>query len=445
MATDCHTQLTFSFQPKIAVNFDGGEITTDTGLLLLREFDKQLGLTKPLKGLYNDWRHPGLIEHETEQMLCQRVYQIAAGYEDCDDADKLRTDPTLTTVVGRREALASQPTLSRLENHADWPTIGRLRDLSLRWFLKHGYGKKEVGEEIVLDCDATDDPCHGQQVFAFFHGKYHQYMYHPLFFFEGHTGLLLSARLRPGNAHCAAEIPRELRRLVPLLRRRFPNRPISYRADAASAMPEIYQTLESLKVRYAMGIGTNAVFKRKTERWLERAQRRYARSREAVRRYYSFRHRARSWRKHRRVLVKIEVGPVGRNVRFVVTNRPGRAEEIFHWYEQRGECENHIKEFKRDLWGDRLSCHAYRANALRLQLHALAYQLMVLFRRHALRRTQLSQTRMETIRLRLFKVGARFKRTARRLWFHLSSSWPGRHLFAHVCREIARMPQTVPT
>ena len=445
MATECHTQLGFSFQPKIVLDFDGGEITTDTGLLLLREFDKQLSLTKPLKGLYNDWRDSALIEHETHEMLCQRIYQIAAGYEDCNDADRLRSDATMTTVVGRAEGLASQPTLSRLENHGDWTTIGRLQGLGLRWFLKHGYRKQEAPEEILLDCDASDDPCHGQQVFAFFHGKYHQHMYHPLFIFEGHTGSLLSARLRPGNAHAAEGIPSELRRLVPRLRRRFPQSQISYRADAASAMPEIYQTLESLNVRYAIGIATNAVFKRKTERWLERCQRRYARTREAVRRYYGFRHRARSWKNQRRIVVKIEVGPLGHNVRFVVTNRPGTAEEIFQWYEQRGECENRIKEFKRDLWGDRLSCHTFRANALRLQLHALAYQLMALFRRHALRKTQLAQARMETIRLKVFKVGARFKRTVRRLWFRLSSSWPGRELFVQICHELARMPQTVPT
>jgi len=445
MATECHTQLRLSFQQKIVLDFNGGEITTDTGLLLLREFDQQLALTKPLKGLYNDWRNPVAVDHQTHEMLCQRVYQIAAGYEDCDDADLLRTDPTLPTVVGRRAGLASQPTLSRLENHADWTTIGRLRDLSLRWFLKHGYRKKEAPEEILLDCDASDDPCHGQQVFAFFHGKYHQYMYHPLFFFEGHTGALLSARLRPGNAHCAEGIPSELRRLVPRLRRQFPKSQLSYRADAASAMPEIYQTLESLNVRYAMGISTNAVFKRKTERWLERAQRKYARTQEALRRYYGFRHRARSWTKDRRILVKIEVGPLGHNVRFLVSNRAGKSAEIFQWYEHRGDCENDIKEFKRDILGDRLSCHAYRANALRLQLHALAYQLMALFRRHALRTTQLAHARMGTIRLRLFKVSARFKRTARRLWFHLSSSWPGRYLFEQVCRELARIPKTVPT
>lgn len=445
MATQCHTQLGFSFQPKIVLDFNGGEITTDSGLLLVREFDKQLALTKRFQGIFNDWRNPVFIDHQTHQMLCQRIYQIAAGYEDCDDADTLRTDPTFSAVVGRSDPLASQPTLSRLENQADWQTIGRLRDLALRWFIEHGYRKREFPQEILLDCDASDDPCHGQQVFSFFHGKYDQHMYHPLFFFEGHTGCLLSARLRPGNASASEGIPSELRRLVPVLKRRFAQSQISYRADAGSAVPEIYRTLESFGVRYVIGIGANAVFKRKSERWVKRAVRQHARSGKPVRLYYRFRHRARSWKRHRRIVVKIEVSALGTNVRFVVTNWSERPEEIFCWYERRGECENRIKEFKRDLSGDRLSCHHYRANAFRLQLHALSYQLMALFRMHALRKTDLCQARVETIRVKLFKVGARVRRTARRIWFHLSSSWPGWELFVQIRDQLAKLPRLVPT
>jgi hypothetical protein len=445
MATECHTQLGFGFQPKIVLDFNGGEITSDAGLLLLRQFDEQLSLTRRLRGLFNDWRETAFIDHHTHEMLRQRIYQIAAGYEDCDDADTLRTDPIFQTIVGKSDPLASQPTLSRLENHADWTTIGRLRDFPLQWFLKHGYRKRERPEEILLDSDSTDDPCHGQQVFAFFHGKYDQHMYHPLFFFEGYTGCLLSARLRPGNAHASQGIAAELRRLVPVLRRRFPQSQISYRADAGSATPEIYSTLEDFKLFYAIGIATNSAFKRRVERWLKRAVRKHARTAKPVRVFYSFRHRAKSWPKQRRIVVKIEATALGSNVRFVVTNRPGRAGEIFSWYDQRGECENRIKEFKRDLFGERLSCHTYRANAFRLQLHALCYQLLVLFRRHVLRQTELAQARFETLRLKLFKVGARFRGTVRHLWFHLSSSWPGRDLFVQTWQRLQRLPQMVPT
>ena len=445
MATQCHNQLTLSFQPKIVLDFNGGEITSDSGLLLLRQFDEQLALTKRLRGLVNDWRHPVFIEHHIHEMLRQRIYQIAAGYEDCDDADTLRSDPTFQTIVGKSDPLASQPTLSRLENHADEQTIDRLSALCLRWFIRHGYAQRDVPKEILLDSDATDDPCHGQQEFAFFHGKYGEHMYHPLFFFEAKTGCLLSARLRPGNASASGGIADELGRLVPIVKRRFPKSQISYRADAGSATPQIYTTLESLDVLYAIGIGSNCVFKKKTEPWLKKAQRKYARTQKPVRVFYAFRHRARSWKRKRRIVVKIEVGPLGNNLRFVISNRPGRAEEIFNGYDDRGECENRIKEFKRDLSADRLSCHRYRANAFRLQLHALAYQLLVLFRLGVLRTTQLAHARLETLRLKLFKVGARVQRTVRRLWFHLSSSWPGRDLFVEIWHKLKRLPRAAPT
>ena len=211
MATQCHNQLRLSFQPKIVLDFNGGEITSDSGLLLLRQFDAQLALTKKLTGLFNDWRNPLFIEHHTHEMLCQRIYQIAAGYEDCNDADTLRNDPTFQTIVGKSDPLASQPTLSRLENQADEQTIERLGAVGLGWFLQHGYKKRETPKEILLDSDATDDPCHGQQEFAFFHGKYGEHMYHPLFFFEAKTGSLLSALLRPGNASASAGIADELK------------------------------------------------------------------------------------------------------------------------------------------------------------------------------------------------------------------------------------------
>jgi hypothetical protein len=445
MATQCHNQLTLGFQPKIILDFDGGEITSDSGLLLLRQFDAQLALTQKLTGLFNDRRNPLFIEHHTHEMLCQRIYQIAAGYQDCNDADTLRQDPTFQTIVGKSDPLASQPTLSRLENQADGETIERLGAVGLQWFLQHGYHKRDTPEEILLDSDATDDPCHGQQEFAFFHGKYGEHMYHPLFFFEAKTGCLLSALLRPGNASSSAGIADELKRLVPLLKRRFPKSQLSYRADAGSATPQIYRTLESFEMLYAIGIASNSVFKKRTERWLNKAKRKYARTKTPIRLFYSFRHRAGSWNKRRRIVVKMEVGPLGTNVRFVITNRPGRAEQIYNGYDDRGECENRIKEFKRDVSADRLSCHSYRANAFRLQLHALAYQLLVLFRLHALRLTDLACARLETLRLKLFKVGARFERTARHLWFHLSSSWPGRDRFVEIWQNLSYLPQPAPS
>jgi hypothetical protein len=305
--------------------------------------------------------------------------------------------------------------------------------------LRHGYKKRETPKEILVDSDATDAECHGQQEFAFFHGKYDAHIYHPLFFFEAKTGCLLSALLRPGNASAGAGIAEEIQRLLPQLQRRFPSTQIAYRADAGSAAPEIYRALESLNVLYTIGIATNSVFKKKTAPWLKKAQRKYARTKIPIRLFYSFRHRAGSWNKQRRIVVKIEVGPLGTNLRFIITNRPGHAEEIYDGYDERGQCENRIKEFKRDLNCDRLSCHSYQANAFRLQLHALAYQLLVLFRLHALRTTELATARLETLRLKLFKVAARFVKSARHLWFQLSSSWPGRDRFVEVWHRLKNL------
>jgi hypothetical protein len=195
---------------------------------------------------------------------------------------------------------------------------------------------------------------------------------------------------------------------------------------------------------YAIGIASNSVFKKRTQRWLKKAKRKYARTKTPIRLFYSFRHRARSWNKRRRIVVKVEVGPLGTNVRFVITNRPGRAEAIYDGYDDRGKCENRIKEFKRDLCANRLSCHRYHANAFRLQLHARAYQWLVLFRRHALGLTDLACARLQTVRLKLFKVGARFVRSARHWWFHLSSSWPGRDRFMQIWQQLKQLSRPAP-
>jgi len=220
MATRCHNQLTLGFQPKIIVDFNGGEITSDCGLLLLRQFDAQLALTKRLWGAYNEWRNPVFIEHQTHEMLCQRIYQIAAGYEDCDDADTLRSDPTFQTIVGKSDPLASQPRSLAWRIRLTGKPSNGWAPLGFSGSCATVTESETPPKEILLDCDATDDPCHGQQEFAFFHGKYGEHMYHPLFFFEAKTGCLLSAQLRPGNASAAAGIAAELARLVPLLKHR---------------------------------------------------------------------------------------------------------------------------------------------------------------------------------------------------------------------------------
>jgi len=428
MATGCVPQLDLGFQARTTVRFDGGSLTSDAGLLLLREFDHRFRLTDDLAGAYEDPRRADRIEHSILALLRQRVYQIVAGYEDADDSDLLRTDPVLQTVVGQRDLtvpLGSQPTMSRLENRADWTSVERLKRLPLEWFLRTHRSRRE---ELILDVDSTDDPCHGQQQLSFFHGKYGQYVYEPLLIFEGTCGALLSAKLRSGKARSIDGLLPELERLVPRLRAHSPEAPLAFRADAGFATARLYDWLEAHALSYAIGFGSNVRLKKLAAPLVARAQRRFERSGQNVRMFTSLRYRGRRWRRSRRVLIKVEVSALGLNVRFVVTNRPGRAGKIFAWYNDRGVAERYIDELKNGFAVDRLSCSRYRANALRVQLHAIAYALVHLFRQQ-LRDTALATATVTTLRLKLFKVAARVERTARRLWFHLSSSWPHRGLF----------------
>jgi hypothetical protein len=428
MATDCYTQLGFRFQRKLVVDFAGGTLTSDAGVVLVRAFDHQLGLTAAVARCLTDVRDARYVTHDAATLVRQRLYQIAAGYEDANDGDRLRLDPTFQLVAGDgRAPLGSQPTLSRFENDLDWSTIRRLSTLGVDWFCDHAFGPGEQPRELVLDLDSTDDPVHGAQQLALFNGGYDQHMYHPLCWFEAHTKLLLRTRLRPGRDHCSAFVVEDLQYLVPKLRARFPKSRVLVRADAGMATPTIEATLEREDIDYVLGIGVNSVFRTRVAPLVARAEARYQRTRQPVYLRTSFWHRAKSWPHRRRILVKIDVTAMGTNRRFMVTHRRGRAADLIAWYDLRGSAENRIKELKLDIHADRLSCSRFRANAARLQLHALALLLLAYFRRGVLAGT------------RLFKVAARVVRSVRRLWFHLASHWPGQALF-HSCHAVLARP-----
>jgi hypothetical protein len=259
-------------------------------------------------------------------------------------------------------------------------------------------------------------------------------MYHPLCWFEGNTGLLLKTRLRPGLDRSASFVVEDLKGIVPPLRQRFPKAKLRLRADAGMATPEVELALEDENIEYVMGISTNAVFKKRTEQLVAKAQARYERQQHPVYVRTSFWHRARTWNHRRRILLKVDVTAMGLNVRFMITNRKGSAKELVKWYDQRGEAENRIKELKLGMYADRLSCHRFRANAVRLQLHSIATLLITYFRRSVLADTPLAQASPDSIRIRLLKVGARVVRTARRIHFHFAAHWPGQELFQH-CQQ----------
>jgi len=429
--TDCIPQLVFSFyrHRPIHADFSGGQITSDAGLLPLRAFDERHQLTRDLAETLSDPRQDDRVRHDSLALLRQRIYQIVAGYEDANDADRLRHDPLLQIITDQKlgEALGSQPTLSRWENAPSGRDLVRLNDALLQQFIRVCGKQARKRGEILLDIDSTDDPTHGRQQLSFFNGAYGQHMYHPMLIFERHTGCLLAARLRAGNASSHARIVPMLLRLVPPLQAAFPKVKIQLRGDAGFALPLLYEFCEFFGIQYTLGIPANSVFQRRAEPRQKQLQRRHRRTQLPQRSFSSFRHRARRWSHQRRICYKAEYTAVGANLRFVITNRLCRASQVFAFYNDRGECENRIEEFKNGFRADRLSCHRFLANAFRLLLHGFAYNLVNLFR------LQLPQPwrsgQIETLRAQLFKIGARVRQTARCVRIHLASGWPFQNLF----------------
>jgi len=431
-------QLTFSFyrhQP-IHADFSGGQITSDAGLLPLRAFDEGQHLTHDLAALLHDPREDERVRHDSLELLRQRIYQIVAGYEDANDADRLRHDPMLQIVADQKLGcpLGSQPTLSRWENSPCARDLVHLNDALVEQFIRLCGDQVRRRGAILLDIDSTDDPTHGQQQLSFFNGAYNQHMYHPMLIFERHTGCLLAARLRAGNASSHARIVPMLVRLVPRLEAAFPGVRIKLRGDAGFALPLLYQFCEFFEIEYALGIPANCVFKQRAEPRQKQLKRRYCRTQLPQRSFSSFRHRARSWPRQRRICYKAEHTAAGTNLRFVITNCAGPASEVFAFYNDRGECENRIEEFKNGFRADRLSCHRFLANAFRLLLHAAAYNLVNFFRHHLPQPWRSAQ--IETLRAQLFKIGARICQTARCIRIHLATGWPFQALFRNTALAV---------
>lgn len=439
MNTDCKHQYSFTFYQKkdVVVNFKGGQITSDAGLIPLREFDQRWKLTKDLDSCITDDRQENLIKHQQLEMLRQRLYQIAAGYEDANDCNLLRNDITMKLAADKQELsepLASQPTVSRLENRVIEQEIEKMDKLNLDWYIKTRY---EVPEEIILDIDSTDDETHGNQQLTFFNGFYGHYMYHPLLIYERNSGHLLSARLRKGTAHTAEGAEEMLENVIDRLQKEFPETKIYVRGDSGFGKPELYRLCEEKKVQYTIGIKGNAVLQRKAQKVLEKARKEYEKTGEPVRLHNSFIYQAGSWEKSRRIRFKAECNSEGTNLRFIVSAKLGRSKDVFKFYNGRGECENRIKELKNGFSADRLSCPQFQANAVRLMLHCLSYNLVNLFREKVLCHTELATCQIDTLRYKLFKIGAFVKATYRKVWIKMSGGWPYRNLYGQIHTALA--------
>jgi len=439
--TDC-TQVTLGFHPRFPVQvvFDAPETSSDGGALLLRRMDDRLGLSERFSACLPDVRDPRFIVHERLEQSRQRIFQIALGYEDCNDAGALRLDPLLKVACDLtpedETRLSSQPTLSRLENAVDMKSIKKL--------LKQIEGDyvssfKSAPEVVVLDIDTTDDPTHGQQQLTFFHGFYDQHMYHPMMVFDGMTGQLVTAILRPGNTHAARGGMGVLRRIILAVKRRFPSTSIVVRADAGFAVPRLMATLEGLKaelgdVDYLFGLAQNAILRRLGAPAMAAANAQFAAGHDYVRHFDSFRYAAETWPHERLVVMKAERSEKGENPRFIVTSIEGFPPAwMYDAYCERGQCENFIKDFKNALKADRLSCETFTANFFRLLEHAAAYVLMHALRVEAGRQSpSLATVQMDTLRLRLLKVAATVKQSARRILVRLPRAFPLANIFAAI-------------
>jgi DDE family transposase len=417
----------------LAAAFDGGRLTSDGGLPWLATADTELGLCEALAAVIPEWRR-GSVRHALVTLVRQRVYQLACGYEDQNDANTLRGDPLLKLVCERLPEtdpdLAGQSTLSRFENALHWRTCYRLAYALAEGYLRERE-REGVPKRIVLDCDSTDDPVHGHQEGERYHGYYRQHMYHPLLIFDGDTHQVISVVLRPGNAHASRGAVRVLTRLVRLLRERWPDVAIELRADSGLAVPAVYTFLERERLPYTIGLGTNPRLQALAAELQARAQQqRAATDAEKVTLFGEAAYRAESWEHPRRVVIKAEALPKGPNTRFVVTCRDDPPEALYRFYTQRGgDAEGPIKDFKRACFGDRLSCHRFVANQVRLLLSAAAYTLL-----HALRRWLVRLHRpalqLDTLRLQLLKIGGRVKQRLSDVRLALATSHPSEPLWA---------------
>lgn len=426
--------LRFETAPlELEAAFDGGRITSDGGLLWLAETDRDLGLCEAVAERVPEWRASRSVRHSLATLVRQRVYQIACGYEDQNDADSLRADPLLKLVLGRLPEtgadLASQPTLSRLENAPGARDCLRIARALLELYVRER-GKDAAPEEVLLDFDATADPAHGQQEGSAYHGYYRTRMYHPLLVFDGRTNQLITAVLRAGNTHASRGALSVLKRIVGRLREAWPGVKVEIRADAGFAVPEIYEYCEGEGIGYTIGLISNPRLEALAQDLLERAKRESReKAGEKVRLVSGVSYRAGSWERARRVVYKAEVLEKGTNTRFVVTSHSEQPQKLYNWYVRRGEAEGWIKDFKRALKSDRLSCCGFWANQFRLLLHAAAYWLLDEIRRKLTAAGVRRRTQLDTLQLLVVKVGGRVRQLLTKVRLHLACGHPGQRLW----------------
>jgi hypothetical protein len=431
----------------VVAEFSGGTMTSDSGALLLRETDRRMKLLARFSQCFLDGRNPALVQHPVEQMLAQRIYGLALGYEDLNDHEQLRQDPLLKLLAGKpdlNEPLAGKSTLNRMELGDGLPnrykkiTFWRdaIDDLLVEVFLE---AHTAAPEQIVLDIDATDFAIHGEQEGRFYHGYYDHYCYLPLYVFAGEH--VLCARLRPSHIDPSAGSRKEIERIVRRIRTVWPEVKIVLRGDSGFCREELMAWCEASQVEYVFGMARNPLLEKRVAEGLEQARQQWEQTQQPARVFLEFEHETVSgtWSRRRRVVVKAEHIDGKSNPRFVVTSVGAEAWAAQQLYEDlycaRGDMENRIKE-QFVLFADRVSAATMRANQLRLYLSVVAYLLVCGLRRLGLRATHLAHAQVGTIRLRLLKIGAQIRVTVRKVWVQMSSSFPLQTLFSQALQQL---------
>jgi hypothetical protein len=465
----------------LQADFDGGTLSSDGGVLFLREIEARVGVIRRLVGALHDPRDARYTDHSYEELLRQRIFQIACGYDDGNDCNTLRHDPAFKAACGRLpilgDPLSSQPSMSRFENAPRRTELYRTAQALFDTFVA---SYERAPQCLLLDIDDTADEVHGSQQQSLFHGYYDSYCYLPLHLYEGQSGKLITSILRPGRRPTGQEIVSILKRVVGAIRREWPEVLILLRGDSHFSTPEVHEWCEGQdpEIVYVLGQSSNKVLKEKAQGILQQAyflyrcqQERYLRKklqqenkqqksksesstksgmskitineelrgRMKVKLYTEFVYQAESWSKPRRIICKVEVSEKGENIRFIVTNiQLSHKAYIYETiYCGRGQMENYIKDHKLFLHSDRTSCHRFEANQFRVFLHSAAYVLMHTFKTQGLQGTAWSRCQFDQIQLRLLKVGARIEELKTKVTFHFPSAFPLKAVYARVMANLS--------
>ena len=416
---------------EVFIDFSADEISSDGAVILLEKLEKKHKIIEGFSSIISDSRCSHKIKHSTQNLVKLRTFMFMQGYEDTNDVHHLKNDPVFKDVLAN--SLASQPTLSRFENRMSKQDIFNLCSAWLDRYIESLKNRKQ----IIIDVDATDDPTHGNQQLSMFNGYYGQFMYNQLFFHDGQTGQIILPVLRPGNSHSNKWFVAILKRIVTRIQTKYPDIEITIRADGGFSCAPFYELADEHSLKYAIGLPSNEVLKRKVVRAEKAVHFLYAKEHQKHQHFISFSYQAQSWHKAQQCYAKIESTGQGMNIRHFVSNLENqKAREIYiDFYVKRGEAsENRIKEVKNMCFSDRLSNHTFWANFFRLLLSSLAYEMFLVLK-EGIQQTSFEEAKkwqIDTIRTRLLKVGATIKKTKKSIYYRLSKAFVYQDLFTQL-------------